>query len=123
MNVTEQDRDVLARTVWGEARGEGINGMVAVAWTIRNRVEDAKDRSWWGEGYSGVCQRPYQFSCWNSNDPNYPYLCGAKQIPTAEFAKCQLAAQQVIEGVLRGLSSSQQSEVKAEEPPWADGLQ
>lgn len=98
--VTDQDRAVLALTLWGEARGEGLAGMVAVAWTIRNRVEDGKDRSWWGEGYAGICQRPYQFSCWNANDPNYPYLTGAKQVPTGEIAKCQLAAQQVIEGLM-----------------------
>lgn len=99
MTVTDKDRDVLARTLWGEARGEGLAGMVAVAWTIRNRVNDGKARSWWGEGYAGVCQKPYQFSCWNANDPNYPFLSGAKQIPKSDFALCQLAAQQVIDGL------------------------
>jgi spore germination cell wall hydrolase CwlJ-like protein len=99
MAVTDKDRDVLARTLWGEARGEGLAGMVAVAWTIRNRVDDGKAKSWWGEGYVGVCQKPWQFSCWNSNDPNFPFLSGAKPIPKGEFAMCQLAAQQVIEGV------------------------
>jgi len=42
MPVTEKDRDVLARTPWGEARGESTAGQVAVAWTIRNRVFDGK---------------------------------------------------------------------------------
>ncbi|WP_268797501.1 cell wall hydrolase [Pseudomonas huanghezhanensis] len=103
MPVTEKDRDVLARTLWGEARGEGLAGMVAVAWSIRNRVDidlhtDGKP-DWWGEGYIGVCQKPWQFSCWNRNDPNFPFLSGAKAIPKAEFAMCQLAAQQVIDGV------------------------
>lgn len=99
MNVTSKDRDVLARTLWGEARGEGLAGMVAVAWSIRNRVDDGKDKSWWGEGYVGVCQKPYQFSCWNKNDPNYPFLSGVKPIPAAEFAMCRLAAEQVIGGL------------------------
>lgn len=99
MTVTEKDRDVLARTIFGEARGEGLAGMVAVAWTIRNRVEDGKDKSWWGEGYAGVCLKPYQFSCWNKNDPNYPYLSGARPIPAAEFATCRRVADQVIDGV------------------------
>jgi hypothetical protein len=62
-------------------------------------VDDGRDKSWWGEGYAGVCQKQYQFSCWNANDPNYPFLSGAKPIPKAEFAMCQLAAQQVIDGV------------------------
>ncbi len=98
MTVTDRDRDVLARTLWGEARGEGFDGMVAVAWSIRNRVSDGKDKSWWGEGYAGVCHAPWQFSCWNQNDPNFPYLSGAKPIPAGEFANCQRAAAAVIDG-------------------------
>ncbi|MBV7492974.1 cell wall hydrolase [Pseudomonas sp. PDM24] len=98
MTATEIDRDIFARTLWGEARGEGLAGQIAVAWTIRNRVNDGKARSWWGEGYVGVCQKPYQFSCWNKNDPNFVYLSGAKPIPFREFAQAQIAAEQVMTG-------------------------
>jgi spore germination cell wall hydrolase CwlJ-like protein len=98
MTATEKDRDVLARTLCGEARGESLVGQIAVAWTIRNRVNDGKAKSWWGEGYAGVCQKPYQFSCWNRNDPNFAYLSGAKQIPFREFAQAQIAADLVIAG-------------------------
>jgi N-acetylmuramoyl-L-alanine amidase len=122
--ATDQDRAILALTLWGEARGEGLAGMVAVAWTIRNRVNDGKDKSWWGEGYAGVCQRPYQFSCWNVNDPNYPYLAGAKQIPTAEFAKCQLAVQQVTEGIVpdpTGGATHYYSTSMTKPPKWVSG--
>lgn len=45
MPVTEKDRDILARTLWGEARGEGKAGQIAVAWTVRSRVFDGKDKS------------------------------------------------------------------------------
>jgi spore germination cell wall hydrolase CwlJ-like protein len=99
MNASEKDRDILARTLWAEARGEGLPGQVAVGCVIRNRVNDGKDRSWWGEGYTGVCLKPYQFSCWNKNDPNYPYLSGAKPIPPKQFAQAQRAADLVISGV------------------------
>ncbi|AOE63803.1 cell wall hydrolase [Pseudomonas corrugata] len=98
MTVSEKDRDILARTLWGEARGEGLAGQIAVAWAIRNRVEDGRAKSWWGEGYAGVCQAPYQFSCWNKNDPNYPCLSGAKPIPPKQFAQAQRAADLVISG-------------------------
>ena len=98
MIATEKDRDVLARTLWGEARGEGLSGQIAVAWTIRNRVQDGKAKSWWGEGYAGVCQKPYQFSCWNKNDPNFAYLSGAKEIPFRELAQARIAGDQVIAG-------------------------
>ncbi|NUT85300.1 cell wall hydrolase [Pseudomonas corrugata] len=96
MTVFETDREVLALTLWGEARGEGFAGQVAVAWTIRNRVEDGKAKSWWGEGYIGVCLKPYQFSCWNKNDPNYPFLSGAKPIPPEQFAQALRVADRVI---------------------------
>ncbi|MGF6318704.1 spore germination cell wall hydrolase CwlJ-like protein [Pseudomonas frederiksbergensis] len=50
MAETEKDRDILARTRWGEARDESLAGQIAVAWTIRNRVNDGQTKSWWGEG-------------------------------------------------------------------------
>lgn len=65
--------DVLARTLWGEARNEGYDGMHAVANVVLNRVEEAVARGgqfWWGNDIIAVCHKPYQFSCWNSNDPN-----------------------------------------------------
>ena len=67
------DQDILALTLFGEARGEPIEGQIAVAQVIRNRVRidignDGKP-DWWGEGYRGVCLAPKQFSCWNDGDP------------------------------------------------------
>lgn len=98
MSVTEKDRDILAHTLWGEARGESLAGQIAVAWTIRNRVNDGQTKSRWSEGYAGVCLKPWQFSCWNKNDPNYAYLSGAKAIPFRELAQARIAADQVIDG-------------------------
>lgn len=62
------DVHVLAATLYGEARSESTEGILAVACVIRNRVKaDLKNDGkpdWWGEGYRGVCLRPAQFSCW-----------------------------------------------------------
>lgn len=64
------DLITLARTLWGEARGEPRAGQIAVAWVIRNRVENP---GWWsrqqGDGIpddtvEAVCRDPAQFSCW-----------------------------------------------------------
>jgi spore germination cell wall hydrolase CwlJ-like protein len=102
MTVPEKDRDILARTLWGEARGEGLTGQIAVAWSIRNRMEmdlhgdDKPD--WWGEGYAGVCQKARQFSCWNHDDPNFPFLSGKKPIPVTQYAQALNAASMVIDG-------------------------
>ena len=54
--------DILARTVYGEARGETAQGQQAVLSTILNRV---KKGGWWGATIEEVCKKPYQFSCWN----------------------------------------------------------
>ncbi len=68
------EADVLARTLWGEARSEGHVGMEAVASVVLNRVKVARDHGgkyWWGANIVQVCQKPYQFSCWNRSDPNF----------------------------------------------------
>lgn len=57
---------VAIRTVWGEARGEGLDGMTAVGHVLLNRL--AANR--WGTTLASVCWWPYQFSCWNFGDPN-----------------------------------------------------
>ena len=59
--------DLLARTIWGEARGEGTQGMHAVANVIMNRV---KKGGWYGATVQDVVLKPYQFSVWNKGDPN-----------------------------------------------------
>ena len=62
-----QSVDVMARTIWGEARGCGVSGMTAVACAILNRIHHP---TWWGHDVISVCQAPWQFSCWNAGDPN-----------------------------------------------------
>lgn len=58
---------IFAKTLWGEARGEGKAGMEAVAWVIMNRLNTGYRRQ---RSVAGVCQDPQQFSCWNADDPN-----------------------------------------------------
>lgn len=61
----------LARTLWGEARGEGRAGMEAVANVVMNRVND---RRRWANNVTGVVRQPWQFSAWNANDRNRPQM-------------------------------------------------
>lgn len=67
MKKRDEARMVLARTLYGEARGEGRTGMVAVANVIMNRTVLG---GWFGSGVIGVAKKPWQFSAWNANDPN-----------------------------------------------------
>jgi spore germination cell wall hydrolase CwlJ-like protein len=65
--------DVFARTICGEASGEGRAGMVAVAAVVLNRVRIAEEhggRCWWGVDVPGVCRARGQFGCWNPGDPD-----------------------------------------------------
>ena len=58
--MTLSDTDLVALTLWGEARNEPIAGQCAVAAVIRNRVRDGR----WGHTYESVVFAPWQFSCW-----------------------------------------------------------
>ena len=63
-------KQLLAMTIWGEARGEMKNsplGGILVGQVIINRW---KKPCWWGRSLKGVILKPWQFSCWNDNDPN-----------------------------------------------------
>lgn len=62
------DKEIMARTLWAEARGEGTEGIRAVAHAILNRFTAGKWYS--GKTVSEACLFPAQFSCWNDNDPN-----------------------------------------------------
>ena len=66
-DMIENQQLYLAKTLWGEARGEGAKGMQAVANVVMNRV---KKGGWYGASVKDVVLKPYQFSCWNSNDIN-----------------------------------------------------
>jgi spore germination cell wall hydrolase CwlJ-like protein len=54
------DPQLLTLTIYGEARGEPIEGQIAVGCVIRNRVHVGR----WGASYAQVCLSPGQFSCW-----------------------------------------------------------
>lgn len=88
--------DVVARTIWGEARGEGATGMQAVANVIANRVSQP---GWWGTDWRSVCLAPYQFSCWNTNDPNLVKLAMVTEADPA-FAEALSIAEMAVSGTL-----------------------
>jgi N-acetylmuramoyl-L-alanine amidase len=74
VQLRKGDVDVLARTLYGEARGEKRAGMEAVAWVILNRAKRGAPR--FPSTISEVCKQRYQFTCWSENDPNAK-LCAA----------------------------------------------
>jgi len=63
--------DIVGLTIIGEARGEPIEGQVAVGCVIRNRLHSNPAKY---NGYHSVCLERKQFSCWNIDDKNRPVL-------------------------------------------------
>ncbi|MGE0190306.1 MAG: cell wall hydrolase [Dongiaceae bacterium] len=106
-----KDLDILARTIYGEARGENIEGKVAVANVILNRFRKVqaikKERPahqfshLFGNGITleATCLRPWQFSCWNNNDPNREKILAVKGTDLF-FNECIAVAKVAIAGLL-----------------------
>ncbi|QOE32106.1 hypothetical protein CPT_Palo_047 [Rhizobium phage Palo] len=68
-DANDNDRDIVIRTMLGEAGGEGNQGMAAVAHVIVNRARDPR----WPGRLQDVALQENQFSAWNKgaggNDP------------------------------------------------------
>jgi len=57
------DREILIRTVYGEARSiTDEEEIKRIIWVIRNRVKSIR----YMNTIKDVCLQPWQFSCWNS---------------------------------------------------------
>ena len=97
--IREEDIDITARTIFGEARGEyackdgGISALIAVANVIHNRFLQGR----FGKNHQDICMKPFQFSCWNTNDPNRIIIENIDQkLPL--FKICRDVAKNVLEG-------------------------
>lgn len=86
----------MAKTVFGEVRGEGDATRRAVAWVIRNRARDPAHR--FGHSVWEVVTRPYQFSCWNRGDPNREAILHPMRAPLEREAwlECVRVSWQVL---------------------------
>ena len=116
-DMTEDQADYMARTIYGEARGEGVRGMQAVANVIMNRVRAG---GWYGASVKDVVLKPYQFSCWNENDPNRKIILNA----TAEqLATARSIADKAIAGELPDITGGATNyHAKSVNPYWAASM-
>jgi N-acetylmuramoyl-L-alanine amidase len=115
--------DVLARTLWGEARSEGTAGMEAVAAVVLNRVKTAKALGgyWWGNDIIQVCQKPYQFSCWNRSDPSYKKLIEVTE-NNIYFRTALRISRRAVAGVLKDhTGGATHYHADYVNPYWAEG--
>lgn len=100
MTVSAHDLDILARTVYGEARGEPEASRQGVAFVAINRARIAAKtgRKQFGDGsIATACLAPFQFSSWNPNDPNRPQML-AVTLDDPVFQECFYIALQAVLG-------------------------
>lgn len=117
------DIDILARTLYGEARGEGKMGMEAVANVVLNRMHLADQHSHFGDGSAeSACKAPWQFSCWNANDPN-SHLLETVTNSDPIFAQCLQIASDALNGLLTDYTNGATYYYVrgSAEPKWAEG--
>ena len=92
--VTAEDLWVMAQAMWGEARGEGTDGLGAVALVIWNRSQDSR---WARFSIAGICRQAWQFSVWNVGDPNRTKML-ALSLDDNLFCACLRMALDVLTG-------------------------
>lgn len=96
--LDQTEVNLLAATVWGEARSQGEDGMRAVAHVMVNRVGQR-----FGEDLATVILSPAQFSVWNRGDPNRRLVQNLARDPSriatdAEWATAERIAREVLSG-------------------------
>jgi hypothetical protein len=125
------DVHIVACTLYGEARSESTEGILAVACVIRNRVMDERNR--WPKTYREVCLQPKQFSCWSKEGGEGNHAKLAKlvadlkvgPVSDARYKECAWIATGVVNHWVRDTAhGADHYHTKAmhPRPPWAHGF-
>jgi len=113
---------IVAKTLWGEAAGEGRLGMEAVAGVIGNRKRlrwrDKTDEA-------AVCLDHKQFSCWNVGSPLLAKMERVQRQPDAAWREALAIASDLLAGRLAdrtdGATHYHASTLRRT-PAWAQGV-
>lgn len=108
-----EDIDVVAKTLYGEARSQGESGLKAVASVIWNRANGNKS------GFKDKCLQRKQFSCWNDGVVGVNKLSG-------KWALCKKIAESMFLGTFQPTIDANhyyafQGRYGISEPYWAKG--
>lgn len=110
---------LLALMIWREARGESHECKIAVAHTVKNRIDHP---GWWGKTYAEVIGKKWQYS--SLTDPNDKQLTTWPKADDAAFEECLQISQLVVNGTynspLKGIDSYYDDSLQGDlKPKWA----
>ena len=119
------EREAIALTCYGEARGGSEEGRIAVACVLQNRHRSGR----WGPTFAQVALAPFQFSCWNKKDPNRALLLrllatGADSPPPV-LRECYAIADGILGNVITprvGTCMHYHAAAMPVPPRWARGV-
>lgn len=125
--------DLLALTLYGEARGLNRAGRRAVGQVVMHRVTDARRR--FGETVADVVLAPAQFSCWASVDGSANFaaviqlaqdVVDGRATKDSVFGDCRWLAREILAGegadLVAGATHYLTRELFERKPPsWAQG--
>lgn len=109
----KDDIDIVARTLYGEARSQGEMGLKAVASVVWNRAGGDKAK------FKNKCLQRKQFSCWNDGVVNVNKL-------SSKWALCQDIAKSMYLGTFQPTIDANhyyafQGKYGISAPYWAEG--
>lgn len=92
---------VVAMTIWAEARAEPIEGEIAVGCVIRNRVLRPQR---FGDTWQKVCLAKWQFSCWipQGGEANYRMLMARCEAALKGDLPWPAQADWIAQGIISG---------------------
>lgn len=121
-------QQVVAMTIWAEARAEPIEGEVAVGCVIRNRLLRPKR---FADTWGGVCLAKWQFSCWipQGGEQNYQMLMARCEAALAGLSPWPAQQLWIAEGIISGVVEDRVAGADhyfaswmTKWPDWAKGL-
>lgn len=113
----DSDQVLLARLLFGEARGEDEKGRYAVAYVVKNRARD-KDRTW-----REVILHRKQFSCFNKGDDNYEKIKDPEKYDENAWQECLAIAERVVacDDSKNTIDGCTHYHTKSVQPVWSEG--
>ena len=110
---------LLGLTLWREARGEPYEAKIAVAHTVKNRLDHP---GWWGNDWISVLTKKWQYS--SLTDPNDKQLTSWPKADEHVFEECLTIAERVVTGMynspLKGIDSYFDDSLQGDlRPKWA----